>query len=370
VHKLIDISFHYNEAMTEPETVINRYKESNEYLYYLNKWLVVRSVKHINYIGTYTNNEVLYRFYKGRNKFFYISFNTLKYIKDEKPDFVLIQGLCFPIQLLITKLILPRSCKVLVQHHVELPFTGIRRFFQKIMDRYVDAYLFTALGNAENWVKAGIIRDEKKCFEVLEASTYLKQQNKEISKKALGLTGENNFLWVARLNNEKDPLTVLSAFAKHIEVELTARLYMIFQTNDLLEEVVSKVANHILLAKYVTLVGRVAHEDLVTWYSASDYYISGSHKESTGYALLEAMACGCIPVVTDIPSFKKITANGQYGFLYKIGDVKDLVKVLALLQNVDKKMLSEKVVEYFNSQLRFENIAVSIYDVCSILKTE
>ena len=59
----------------------------------------------------------------------------------------------------------------------------------------------------------------------------------------------------------------------------------------------------------VTLVGRVGHDEMPNYYAAADVFISGSHYEGSGYALIEAMSAGVVPVVTDIPSFRAIAGD-------------------------------------------------------------
>ena len=59
----------------------------------------------------------------------------------------------------------------------------------------------------------------------------------------------------------------------------------------------------------VTLVGRVDRDELPNYYGAADVFVSGSHYEGSGYALIEAMSAGVVPVVTDIPSFRAIAGD-------------------------------------------------------------
>ena len=47
-------------------------------------------------------------------------------------------------------------------------------------------------------------------------------------------------------------------------------------------------------------------------------FVSGSHSEGSGYALIEAMSAGVVPVVTDIPSFRAIA--GDCGARWPPGD--------------------------------------------------
>ena len=45
------------------------------------------------------------------------------------------------------------------------------------------------------------------------------------------------------------------------------------------------------------------------FFSAADLFVVGSHHEGSGYALMEACACGAVPVVTDIPTFRLLTGG-------------------------------------------------------------
>ena len=56
------------------------------------------------------------------------------------------------------------------------------------------------------------------------------------------------------------------------------------------------------------------------YYSAADVFISGSHYEGSGYALIEAMSAGLVPIVTDIPSFRSIA--GDCGERWQPGDAR------------------------------------------------
>jgi glycosyltransferase involved in cell wall biosynthesis len=99
---------------------------------------------------------------------------------------------------------------------------------------------------------------------------------------------------------------------------------------------------------------------LENYYRAADYFILGSHRESMGFVLCEAMACGCIPIVSNIPSFKKMTENGTYGFLFPPGDEDALYTILMNLHTIDKPALIKKVVDKFNKDLSFQTIAANI----------
>ena len=177
------------------------------------------------------------------------------------------------------------------------------------------------------------------------------------------MSGHFNFLWVGRLNVNKDPMTVLTGFEKYAALNSAARLYMIFGENDLLETVQQKIRESELLNKTVTLAGKVAHPELPDWYSAADYFVSGSHREGGGYALTEAMACGCIPVVTDIPPFMKALGEGKIGYHYHPGNAEELFGVLSSLRQEDQQQESLAAQNHFREHLSAKAIAKTLLTI-------
>jgi glycosyltransferase involved in cell wall biosynthesis len=357
VKRLIDLNYYYHADLTDPREVLAIHKPANAYVSFINDKLKIELVKHMNYAGELFDREIKYSFFKSKNKFSFIPFKTHRYIKKQKPDFVLIQGLIFPLQLIMLRLQLGKSVTIIVQHHGERPCGGIKKLFQKWADRFIEMYLFTSFGNAEEWISAGIIRHGEKCCELLEASTDFHSLNKDYCKQRLQLTGNKIFIWVGRLNANKDPITVLTAFEKYISQNPLATLIMIFQTEELLPQIQKKLGENKLLKNCVILKGKVEHSELEYWFNAADFYISASHKEGSGYALIEAMACGCIPVVTSIPSFVKVTSEGKFGFLYKPGNTESLLKVLLGLDKIDKEKFSSAIVDHFKKSLSYKVIA-------------
>jgi glycosyltransferase involved in cell wall biosynthesis len=262
------------------------------------------------------------------------------------------------------RLILGNKALLIGRHHADRVPGGGRKMLQKFADRCLDAYLFTSLGNACDWVSEGIIKNKQKVLELPAASTEFSGMDKEICRKTTGMAGSKNFLWVGRLNANKDPLTVLEGFEKYLAIEPGAMLYMVFQEGDLLKQVIYKTRQNEMLNRAVHLVGILPHDNLQEWYSAADYYISGSHSEGGSYALLEAMACGCIPIVTDIPAALKMTGDGRYGIVFRKGDAGDLYRKLNGLSSIDQAGLSDAIVKYFRSSLSTAAIADGLYRIC------
>jgi glycosyltransferase involved in cell wall biosynthesis len=64
----------------------------------------------------------------------------------------------------------------------------------------------------------------------------------------------------------------------------------------------------------------VPHERVEQLMRAADVFVHGSHREGSSFALIEALATGLTPVVTDIPSSRALVGDGGAGILWRCGD--------------------------------------------------
>ncbi len=77
--------------------------------------------------------------------------------------------------------------------------------------------------------------------------------------------------------------------------------------------------------------GRLDYADLPGIYAAADLFISPSHSDGSSISLLEAMACGCPVLVSDIASNREWVWPDKTGELFRDGDVSALQeKILRL----------------------------------------
>jgi glycosyltransferase involved in cell wall biosynthesis len=63
-------------------------------------------------------------------------------------------------------------------------------------------------------------------------------------------------------------------------------------------------------------------------FASADYLLLGSRYEGSGFALLEALACGVVPIATDIPSFNVMTDGGAVGALWPVGRPRELTRAV------------------------------------------
>jgi glycosyltransferase involved in cell wall biosynthesis len=329
----------------------------------------VVGIEHINYEGNFEAKGVHYHFTQIRERVIRFPGRLHRLVQNLHPDVVFVNGFIFPMQIIQLRWKLGRDVKIIVVNHAEQPATGVKKMLQKWADSMVEGYFFTSRQMAVKWVDAGIISQMNKVHEVMEASSVFGVMEKEKARKMTGISGERIFLWVGRLDANKDPMTVIKAFKEFLEAVPSSKLYMIYHTNQLENTIKQYCSGNGCLEKAVKLVGNVSHEELAHWYNSADFFISASHYEGSGIAVCEAMSCRCIPLLTDIPSFRKMTGPGKCGFLYEKGNVSDLLKLLLQTKEMNLETEKEKTRTHFNQELSFSAIGRQINEVLSTMKT-
>jgi glycosyltransferase involved in cell wall biosynthesis len=93
---------------------------------------------------------------------------------------------------------------------------------------------------------------------------------------------------------------------------------------------------------------------------AADLFVLGSHREGSGYSLIEALACGLPPVVTDIPSFRSLTGAGTVGRLWPCDDpyaLRDAIRSVAAC--ADSEMRAA-VRAHFDLELSIDSVGLKL----------
>jgi len=101
-------------------------------------------------------------------------------------------------------------------------------------------------------------------------------------------------------------------------------------------EKLEKQVKDLNISSNVQFLGWVTHEEMPKLLSQADIYISTSLDDGTSISLLEAMASGAFPIVTDIPSNREWISDGENGFLVPIDKERFLAeKILEAIRNQD-----------------------------------
>jgi glycosyltransferase involved in cell wall biosynthesis len=366
--KFVFASYVYTPEFNRPEEWINRIEFYVGIQEALSINHTVISIEQIDYEGEYLQNGVHFyfkRFTKKTGSYFQRELH--QFIKSLNPDVVFIHGLHFSLQIIQLRLYLGRNINIIAQHHAEKPFTGIKKRVQQLADKCIDAYLFASYDMGMDWVNKGNLASPQKIHEVMEVSSSFYPVRKDIALTKTGITGTPVFLWVGRLDPQKDPLNVVKAFLQFSRVNTLARLYIIYQTEKLLPPIKELLDQETTYRDSIILVGKVLHPDLLYWFNSADFIISSSFYEGSGTAVCEAMSCGCVPVLTDIFSFRAMSDNGQNGILYEPGSQSALLSALMQTQQINVSEKRERTLAFFKSNLSFQAIAQRIEQIAASL---
>jgi glycosyltransferase involved in cell wall biosynthesis len=350
-------SYSNSPEFNSPKSWLDRIAFYTGILENLGKTHTVTAIEHIDYAGELRHNGVRYLFLPLKNKVSRFPFRKHKLIKNLAPEVIFINGFIFPWQIILLGLQLGQKTRIIILHRAEKPFGGYKAILQRIADKFISAYFFTSYESGETWIRKRIIESDKKLHEIIQSSSIFFPAFKKVAQKQGQPANFHNFLWVGRLDKNKDPLTVVSAFIEFLEHVPTAKLQMIFQDGELLSAIESAINATQKSRDAILLVGPVNHRNLGNYFRTADFILSGSHYEGSGIAVAEAMSCGCIPVVTNIASFRKMTNNGAIGFLYEPGDKSSLLKALLMTTDIDLQKKQEEVSLHFEKELSFEAIA-------------
>lgn len=101
----------------------------------------------------------------------------------------------------------------------------------------------------------------------------------------------------------------------------------------------------------VKLIDPLSQDELIPYYQKAKVYCQLSYRESFGMALAEAMACECVPVVTDNAALPEVV--GDTGFYVSYGDPEATTEAIKEALKSDKgKKAKERIENMFSMERR------------------
>jgi glycosyltransferase involved in cell wall biosynthesis len=135
-----------------------------------------------------------------------------------------------------------------------------------------------------------------------------------------------------------DHRTILQSIAdlkrKGVDCELT------LVGDGILRPSLEAQARKLELAGRVTFAGTVPNQALPDRLAGHDVYLSASTRDGTSLCLLEAMAHGLYPVVSDIRGNREWIEHGHNGLLHKTSDPASLADCIASLAQLEEPPLT------------------------------
>jgi len=295
----------------------------------------------------------------------HVDANSLARIIDNiKPDHVHILGLLPSDILQIVEICSKHTTRISASFHGGHPSKNPSFFeLQERALKKLSAILFNAPERTKIWQEAGLIDTSIKIAICPETSSYFRLKERKHLRHCTKMEGDPVCVATSRLHHIKDPLTLLKGFEQILKMKPNARLYWVYQTEEMLPDINEKLQGSLKLRDAVQLCGSLEFEKMEDFYNSADFFIQASLQEYGGNSLVEAMACGVIPVVTNIPSFQYLTGNDRFGTLFEKGDSEGLAQIVLNLSADKYSEFTKCIREYFDEYLSFNTIAKTLLEV-------
>lgn len=287
-----------------------------------------------------------------------------KLLRNLAPDVLHVHGLDFARDVISLAAVAPQV-PIVLQDHASRPPRPWRRSLWRRGCSHAAGIAFCSLDQARSFSRSGLIPAGTRIYAIPESSSHFTPGDRDKARCQSSVAGNPTLLWVGHLDSNKDPLTVLEGISDAAKALPSLRMYCCYGSSPLLREVQRRIAADPNLRQRVQLLGAVPHQQIESLMRAADIFVLGSHRESTGYALIEAIACGLPPVVTDIPSFRELTGSGRIGALWPPGDAGKLSECLQRMAAQCQSRPRSEIRSHFEAELSFDVVGrklASVYE--------
>ena len=164
---------------------------------------------------------------------------------------------------------------------------------------------------------------------------YKKENNTSIKRKEQFILG-----YVSRIEEKKGWILFVQLIKKLNELNFNCKGIIAGSGPD--QEKLKTELKISGLDEKINYLGAVKHNSLSGLYNGMDVFIFPTlYEESLGLVGIEAMACGAIVIGSDIGALTSYIKHEINGYLFKTGDVKDLINTVQIFFNLSKKRKKE-----------------------------
>lgn len=129
---------------------------------------------------------------------------------------------------------------------------------------------------------------------------------------------------------------------------------------------VEKLAKRLGVKAQIIFIGQVNYSTMPKLYNLSDVVVSIPTTDGTPVSVLEAMACGCNIVASDIPSLQEWIKDGWNGYLVNVKDIEEIsqkIKKCLLIKSDEREKIINRNLniireraDYFSNMKKMERL--------------
>lgn len=162
-------------------------------------------------------------------------------------------------------------------------------------------------------------------------------------------TPKDKLIWVRSFKHIYNPVVAIQVLASLRKRGMSCTLTMVGPDDGLMEDC-KKKATTLGLDDVITFTGPLPNEHLPELYRSHGIYLNTTSYESFGNALLEAAACGLIPISNAVGEIPFMWKDGENIFLVKENNVEEYVNKISLLMKDEALFLSMSLAAQQNSK--------------------
>ncbi|RRH92809.1 glycosyltransferase family 1 protein [Mesorhizobium tamadayense] len=229
----------------------------------------------------------------------------------------------------------------------------VGRWASSVIKRHVTAFIANSRQIAGDLKRHGIEADR---IHMIPNGIDLPQK----PRRQQSTDGTRRFICLGRIEPEKCLEHMIDAFAA-LPAEAQAQLTVLGDGQ--CRAAIEKQSVRLGLSGRVKFAGAV--EDVFPFLWKADFYLSTSVSEGMSNALLEAMSCGVVPIITDVSGASDIVEHERSGFLARSHVEYGGLLLRALgLSEAERYAMGEQAVNTITMRFSMERVAreqVSLY---------
>jgi teichuronic acid biosynthesis glycosyltransferase TuaC len=227
----------------------------------------------------------------------------------------------------------PYECSYSLEHKFMKIF--LDKITQKSVFRLADIVLGETNFEKDKLVDFGVpAKKIRLIYENVDVHVFKKAKNSFFNRASRFV------LYVGRINKIKNLDFLIRVFYVVRKIhQIDVKLMMVgpFEDRGYLAGL-KRLVRELDLKDHIIFHGPVAYEKLPMVYSLADVLVLPSVYENIGGVLVEAQACECPVIVTNVGGMSEVMLDGKTGFIVELGDIDGAAEKIAfLLQNEQKR---------------------------------
>ena len=205
------------------------------------------------------------------------------------------------------------------------------------------------------------IVSEKKIFKIYNGINSdkfkpLDQEQKQKLKQQLNISASFIGIFTGRFVQNKNIIDLITAWNYFSRIHKDTKLILIGEGPE--KEALQKVANKNVLILPST-------DNVLPYLQIADCFLLASDFEGISNALLEAMSCQVVPIVSNVPGNKEIIQKDYNGYLFELHNHDQLRKSIELLKInlIKKNHLRENARQYVQQNFEISNLVQHIIKI-------